>query len=206
MDEKGPAQHSEHLHQDSYTDGVKEDASIDAVHNDKGMKVFSSYTRERTWSRSEEKALLRKIDWKVMPLLFSTYGLQFYDKAMLSQAVSLSCYPSVSGPMCSTNEICPGVVRAHQRPRTHWKQIQLLILHILPRLCCRDISSHVSDAAFPRATCRSRDHSALGLVSKSHGSLPQLQATVHPAIFPRILGGRSVSNGHGDCVELLYKE
>ncbi|KAL2194635.1 major facilitator superfamily domain-containing protein [Corynascus similis CBS 632.67] len=32
------------------------------------------------------KKLLRKIDWRVMPVLCFTYALQFYDKALLSQA------------------------------------------------------------------------------------------------------------------------
>ncbi|KAK2596174.1 hypothetical protein QQS21_006379 [Conoideocrella luteorostrata] len=32
------------------------------------------------------KLLLRKIDWKLMPVLCATYALQFYDKAILSQA------------------------------------------------------------------------------------------------------------------------
>lgn len=88
MDDKGPPEHSEHPHQDGYTDENEKGATIDNVHMDDGMKVFATYSRERTWDASEEKALLRKIDWKVMPLLFSTYALQFYDKAMLSQAVS----------------------------------------------------------------------------------------------------------------------
>lgn len=88
MDDKGPPQHSEHLYQHGYIDGIEKGGTIDTVHNDDGMKVFATYSRERTWTPSEEKALLRKIDWKVMPLLFSTYALQFYDKAMLSQAVS----------------------------------------------------------------------------------------------------------------------
>ncbi|KAH6838573.1 major facilitator superfamily domain-containing protein [Chaetomium sp. MPI-CAGE-AT-0009] len=32
------------------------------------------------------KKLLRRIDWRVMPVLCFTYALQFYDKALLSQA------------------------------------------------------------------------------------------------------------------------
>ncbi|CAG9975162.1 unnamed protein product [Clonostachys byssicola] len=35
---------------------------------------------------AEEKKLVRKIDWKLMPVLCFTYALQYYDKAILSQA------------------------------------------------------------------------------------------------------------------------
>ncbi|KAG5985082.1 hypothetical protein E4U55_001585 [Claviceps digitariae] len=34
-----------------------------------------------------QKRLLRKIDWKLMPVLSATYALQFYGKAVLGQAV-----------------------------------------------------------------------------------------------------------------------
>ncbi|KAG6003527.1 hypothetical protein E4U21_001927 [Claviceps maximensis] len=33
------------------------------------------------------KRLLRKIDWKLMPVLSATYALQFYGKAVLGQAI-----------------------------------------------------------------------------------------------------------------------
>ncbi|EMF11753.1 allantoate permease [Sphaerulina musiva SO2202] len=38
------------------------------------------------WTAAEEDALVRQIDWKIMPVLCVTYALQWYDKAMLSQA------------------------------------------------------------------------------------------------------------------------
>jgi hypothetical protein len=39
-----------------------------------------------TWSPEEEQELVRRIDKRLMPLLVITYGLQYYDKVMLSQA------------------------------------------------------------------------------------------------------------------------
>ncbi|KAJ4318833.1 hypothetical protein N0V84_006646 [Fusarium piperis] len=65
---------------------TKELAQVDTVHNDEAMKVLANYDGDSEWSEQEEKKLRRKIDWRLMPVLCATYGLQYYDKAMLSQA------------------------------------------------------------------------------------------------------------------------
>lgn len=64
--------------------------TIDTVHHDEAMKVLATYDGPQTWTEEEEKKVRKKIDWKLMPVLCITYGLQYYDKAMLSQAVSSS--------------------------------------------------------------------------------------------------------------------
>jgi hypothetical protein len=76
--------------------------TVDTVHNDEALKVFVEYTGEREWTPAEENKLRRKIDWRLMPVLCMTYGLQYYDKAMLSQAV---CRPLVIAldQRCGTN-------------------------------------------------------------------------------------------------------
>lgn len=61
---------------------------VDTVHNDEAMKVLATYTGDENWVAEEEKKLVRKIDMKLLPILCTTYLLQYYDKAMLSQAVS----------------------------------------------------------------------------------------------------------------------
>jgi hypothetical protein len=61
---------------------------IDTVHNDEAVKVLVTYAGDEHWEPSEEKKLVRKIDRRLLSLLCITYGLQYYDKAMLSQAVS----------------------------------------------------------------------------------------------------------------------
>ncbi len=63
-------------------------AEVDTVHDDEAMKVLATYTGDKEWTEEEEKKLRRKIDWKLMPVLCMTYTLQYYDKAMISQAVS----------------------------------------------------------------------------------------------------------------------
>lgn len=76
---------------------LKPSATVDTIHNDEALKVLASYDGESTWTAAEENKLRRKIDWMLMPVLCMTYGLQYYDKAMLSQAVSLLYDSAVSG-------------------------------------------------------------------------------------------------------------
>ncbi|KAK4447413.1 major facilitator superfamily domain-containing protein [Podospora aff. communis PSN243] len=64
----------------------KAEVIVDTVHTDEAMKVLAAYTGEQTWTDDEEKKIRRRIDWKVLPILFLTYTLQYYDKAMISQA------------------------------------------------------------------------------------------------------------------------
>jgi len=60
--------------------------TVDTVHQDEALKVISQYAGDMTWTQEEEKKVVQRIDRKLMPLLCITYGLQYYDKAMLSQA------------------------------------------------------------------------------------------------------------------------
>lgn len=61
--------------------------TVDTVHQDEALKVLAHYAGDTTWTPEEEKKLVRRIDRKLITLLCITYGLQYYDKAMLSQAV-----------------------------------------------------------------------------------------------------------------------
>lgn len=58
--------------------------------DDEAAKILMDYTAANPhltrWTAAEEDALVRQIDWKIMPVLCVTYALQWYDKAMLSQA------------------------------------------------------------------------------------------------------------------------
>jgi MFS family permease len=65
---------------------LKKTATIDTIHNDEAMRVLATYAGDETWTPAEEKLVVRKIDRRLLPLLVLTYGLQYYDKAMLSQA------------------------------------------------------------------------------------------------------------------------
>lgn len=87
--EKTEIQHNEH--HDSIEETIaeaKQAVEIDTVHKDEAMKVLATYDGDLHWTPDEEKKLVRRIDKRLMPILILTYGLQYYDKAMLSQAVS----------------------------------------------------------------------------------------------------------------------
>ena len=76
-------------------DELKQVLTVDTVHQDEALKVLGRYSGDLTWTPKDEKKLVTKIDRKLLPLLVITYGLQYYDKAMLSQAVTFT-YPSTS--------------------------------------------------------------------------------------------------------------
>jgi hypothetical protein len=71
-------------------DELKHTRTIDTIHQDEALRVLAQYAGDETWTPEEEKRLVRKIDKKLISLLIVTYGLQYYDKAMLSQAVGHS--------------------------------------------------------------------------------------------------------------------
>lgn len=66
---------------------LQKSVTVDTVHNDEALKVLARYAGSETWDPIEEKKLVRKIDRRLVTILCITYGLQYYDKAMLSQAV-----------------------------------------------------------------------------------------------------------------------
>jgi MFS family permease len=65
---------------------LQKSLTVDTVHNDEGVKVLQAYHGDLTWTEQEEKKLLKKIDRRLLSIVVTTYGLQYYDKAMLSQA------------------------------------------------------------------------------------------------------------------------
>lgn len=79
---------------------LKKSDTLDTLHNDEAVKVLAGYGGDETWSAAEEKKVIKHIDRRLLPILIVTYGLQYYDKAMLSQAVCvltpLCCRSSTS--------------------------------------------------------------------------------------------------------------
>ncbi|KAK7217741.1 hypothetical protein V2G26_005744 [Clonostachys chloroleuca] len=59
---------------------------VDTLHNDEALKVLAAWVGDEDWEPEEEKKLVRRIDRTLLVILTLTYGLQYYDKAMLSQA------------------------------------------------------------------------------------------------------------------------
>ncbi|KAK5684897.1 hypothetical protein LTS10_002972 [Elasticomyces elasticus] len=83
MDEKVQPEHKPNS--DQFED-LKKTETIDTLHGDEAIRVIAGYSGDQEWSAIEEKRLVRKIDRKLLSILCITYGLQYYDKAMLSQA------------------------------------------------------------------------------------------------------------------------
>ena len=60
--------------------------AVDKRHLDEAMTVLASYSGPQTWDDEEEQRVRKKIDRRLLPILVICYGLQYYDKAMISQA------------------------------------------------------------------------------------------------------------------------
>lgn len=66
--------------------------SVDSFHHDEAAKILAEYVSAggpEEWSELEEKNLIRKIDRRLLPVLAFTFFLTWYDKGILSQAVSI---------------------------------------------------------------------------------------------------------------------
>lgn len=66
--------------------------SVDSFHHDEAAKILADYVAAggpEEWSALEEKNLIRKIDRRLLPVLAFTFFLTWYDKGILSQAVSI---------------------------------------------------------------------------------------------------------------------
>ncbi|GAB7329483.1 hypothetical protein MBLNU13_g01261t1 [Cladosporium sp. NU13] len=70
----------------AHLEELKKSITVDTLHKDEALKVLANYQGEETWTKEEEKKLTKKIDRRLLSILCITYGLQYYDKAMLSQA------------------------------------------------------------------------------------------------------------------------
>ncbi|KAI4602630.1 hypothetical protein KJ359_007847 [Pestalotiopsis sp. 9143b] len=69
-----------------YVEELQKTTTVDTVHGDVAVRVLNAYGGDRTWTAQEEKELVRKIDRRLLSIVVTTYGLQYYDKAMLAQA------------------------------------------------------------------------------------------------------------------------
>jgi hypothetical protein len=90
----------EELEKSITVEELKKSITVDTVHNDEGLKVLANYRGDEVWTADEEKRLTRKIDRRLLSILCITYGLQYYDKAMLSQAVSSPYAACLLGVYC----------------------------------------------------------------------------------------------------------
>ena len=71
---------------------------------DKAAQFLKAQGEDIVLTPQEDKRVLRKIDWRIMPLLLIIYSLQFLDKTTLS-------YASVFGVSCCSSICDQGIVR-----------------------------------------------------------------------------------------------
>lgn len=66
-------------------------------------------------SEREEKAIIRRIDFCLLPLMFFSYLLQYLDKTTLSYASILGLLSGTvcSDPVCSSASALPDIISAH---------------------------------------------------------------------------------------------
>lgn len=75
---------------ESAGEGYEKPSSVDTVHGDEALKVIAAAGGDDYWTEQEEKKLVQKIDWRLLPVLCLVYGIQFYDKAMLVGLIDLN--------------------------------------------------------------------------------------------------------------------
>jgi hypothetical protein len=116
---------------------LKKAITVDTLHNDEALKVLANYQGDETWTAEEEKRLTRKIDRRLLSILCITYGLQYYDKAMLSQAVR---YIIGYRQPCNT-KLSLGALRIEDGPGSErWTPILVVCRRLLPRIHLRRVS------------------------------------------------------------------
>lgn len=85
--------------EDHVTSDEQKPVLVDTIHNDEALVVLAGYTGDLHWEPMEEKKLRRKIDKRLLSILCITFALQYYDKAMIGQAVSTIAVTIISVPL-----------------------------------------------------------------------------------------------------------
>ena len=83
---------SDHVTRFSNEKTLRNVESVDSFHHDEAARILADYVSAggpEEWSPLEEKNLIRKIDRRLLPVLAFTFFLTWYDKGILSQAVSI---------------------------------------------------------------------------------------------------------------------
>lgn len=187
------------------TDNLKALETVDTVHGDEAAKVFANYTGEQEWTEAEEKKLQRKIDWRLLPVLCITYGLQYYDKAMLSQAVSPALPGSRIWDQQTDRGRCIGFIWTSNGPWSDKGQplfnVRCYLLSGLHRWClpCHDVGSALSHRA-----CGIRYRDGLGRVPYLYRCLRQLPRTLCSEILPWPPREWYQSYVYGDCGKSFF--
>ena len=120
-----------HLGQLNVVDSREHDKVIDSKRVDEAL-TFLDHTHDVTEgeiSEVDDKKLMRKVDWTLMPLMFACYFLQYSDK-------TLSQYPWARCAVKMLMDICSVLCEYHGNYQGHQHAAQW-ILSFGYRLLCR---------------------------------------------------------------------
>ncbi|KZT57446.1 putative MFS allantoate transporter [Calocera cornea HHB12733] len=70
----------------SLPDAHAQTGCVDSKQADEAMEIVNNESSAVSFTPEQERRLLRKIDWHIMPLMCIVYALQFWDKTTLSYA------------------------------------------------------------------------------------------------------------------------
>lgn len=70
----------------SGSDGASATSPTGGVHGDKAIDTALNYIQNARsiGSSVNEKQILRKIDWRIIPIMFACYTMQFLDKVLIN--------------------------------------------------------------------------------------------------------------------------
>jgi hypothetical protein len=129
------------------------------------------------------KRVLRKIDWRLIPLMFMTYNLNFMDKTVLSSASVFGlredtvCY-------CSTPPVFNSTIPCtDDRPtELEGSTVLLGVQYLLFRLLFLGVPNDLPDHSTTCGKVPGCQHVSMGYRRNSHGCLQQLRGAHHGEI------------------------
>lgn len=181
--------------------------SVDSFHHDEAARILAEYVAAggpEDWSSLEEKNLIRKIDRRLLPVLAFTFFLTWYDKGILSQAVSICFLPQPPQLLRSTIIIywltllpMVGHLRSERRPEARsWQPLFFLVRDILYWVSHWVLAHRNVGPKIPHSTrCFGVGHD-MGRLCLTHSCLFQLSWSLYSAFLPRVSRKWCLSNFH----------
>jgi len=151
----------------------------------------------------DEKALVRKIDWMIMPLMWCCYVAQYLDKTLINYAAVMGLYEDANITKADFSNLVSCFCRTLGDEASLLTRAGLDFLRLVPSI---RISPWLWHAALPYSQI-SRSHGiALGHHRYSHRSLPLLRWSHHHQSSARLLRSRSCTFAHAHHHNVVQEE
>lgn len=141
--------------------------------------IDSESTRHHGVDAALAKRVLRKIDMRLIPLLFITYGLNFMDKTILSSASVFGLRDDTVSLFRLCTLYLPANYFTHTRIASRRPAIFLGLLRLLLRLPLLDPHHQPTHLPPPHRPLPHRQHLTLGHRRRPHSSMHQLWRPPH---------------------------